>query len=190
MTKKVISEEDLILVLKTGTESAFDLLYENYSDAIFGIILKIVKNRELAEDILQESFLKIWNNFSTFDSNKGRLYTWMLNIARNSAIDALKSKQERNSLQNQELESSVYTIDQQYQTQTNTDKIGLKKIVESLPKDEMEILQKMYFEGFTQAEIADSMEIPLGTVKTRARQAIQKLRSVFGKSEKGGISWK
>jgi RNA polymerase sigma-70 factor (ECF subfamily) len=188
LARKIISEEDLIQVLNTGTEEAFDILYKNYAAAIFGSILKIVQNRELAEDLLQECFVKIWNNFNTFDSNKGRLYTWMLNIARNTSIDALKSKQERNSQQNQELENSVYTIDQQYQTNTNIDSIGLKRIVEALPEDQMEVLQKMYFEGFTQTEIADTLGIPLGTVKTRARQAIQKLRSVFGQSRKGGIS--
>ncbi len=186
--RKFISEEDLILVLNTGTESAFNLLYTNYSAAIFGSILKIVHNRELAEDITQESFLKIWNNFSSYDSAKGKLYTWMLNIARNTAIDALKSKQERNSLQNQNIENSVYVIDQQYQTDFNPDRIGLKKMVEALPKDQLEILQKMYFEGYTQSEIAKDFEIPLGTVKTRARQAILKLRGIFDEKQKGGIS--
>lgn len=186
--RKLISEEDLILVLNTGTEAAFNLLYNNYSASIFGSILKIVNNRELAEDITQESFVKIWNNFSSYDSSKGKLYTWMLNIARNTAIDALKSKQERNSLQNQDIENSVYIIDQQYQTDFNTDGIGLKKMVEALPKDQLEILQKMYFEGYTQSEIAKDFEIPLGTVKTKARQAILKLRGVFNEKQKGGIS--
>jgi RNA polymerase sigma-70 factor (ECF subfamily) len=186
LTRTLISEEELIQVLNTGTEEAFDLLYKNYSAAIFGSILKIVQNKELAEDLTQESFIKIWNNFSSFDASKGRLYTWMLHIARNTSIDALKSKQERNNQQNQDLQNSVYTVDQQYQTNVSTDSIGLKKILEALPKEQMEILQKMYFEGYTQAEIAKDFEIPLGTVKTRARLAIQKLRYVFNNSRKGG----
>lgn len=188
MKRIVISEEELIQVLNTRTEAAFDILYANYSATIFGSILKIVSNKELAEDLTQESFIKIWNNFSSYDASKGKLYTWMLNIARNTSIDALKSKQERNSLQNQDIENSVYVIDQQYQTDINTDGIGLKKMVDALPKEQMEILQKMYFEGYTQSEIAQDFNIPLGTVKTRARQAILKLRGVFNQYKKGGTS--
>lgn len=86
------SEEELIQLLKTGDESAFSYLYDHYSGALFGVIFKIIGDQPLAEDILQEAFVKIWNNFSSYDSSKGRLFTWMLNITRNLTIDTLRSK--------------------------------------------------------------------------------------------------
>ena len=77
------SEEELVLLLQNHDQQAFSYLYDNYSAALNGIIYRMVDNRELAEDILQEAFVKIWNNFSSYDTGKGRLFTWMLNITRN-----------------------------------------------------------------------------------------------------------
>ncbi|MDZ4667483.1 MAG: sigma-70 family RNA polymerase sigma factor [bacterium] len=186
MKRQIISEQELIKILRTGEESAFDVLYRNYAPAIFGLILNIVKNREQAEEITQDSFVKIWNNFSTYSESKGRVYTWMLNIARNLAIDFIRSKQERMSQKNQDLEISVYQIDQQGQSNIPVDEIGLKNLVGELSVDQKVIIEKMYFQGYSQSEISEELEIPLGTVKTRARQAIMKLRFVFGLNSKGG----
>ena len=89
---KKYSEEELIYLLKNRDQPAFSYLYDNYSGALFGIIYKMLEDRELAEDVLQEAFVKIWNNFSNYDSLKGRLFTWMLNITRNLTIDTVRSK--------------------------------------------------------------------------------------------------
>ena len=186
MPKTKISETELIQILQTGSEESFDILYQNYSAAIFGVISRVIQNRELAEDLTQETFIKIWNNFSSFDPSKGRLYTWMLNIARNISIDALRSKQEKIAQQNQELENSVYIIDQQHHSKMSEETIGLKSLVNHLPEEQREIVEKMYFLGYSQSEISKDFDIPLGTVKTRARQAIQKLRTVFGHNKLGG----
>jgi RNA polymerase sigma-70 factor, ECF subfamily len=186
LPKTKITETELIQILQTGSEEAFDILYQNYSAAIFGVIIRVVQNRELAEDITQETFIKIWNNFSAFDASKGKLYTWMLNIARNNSIDALRSKQEKMAQQNQELENSVYTIDQQNHSKMSEETIGLKSLVNQLPEEQREIVEKMYFLGYSQSEISKDFGIPLGTVKTRARQAISKLRTIFGHTKLGG----
>jgi RNA polymerase sigma-70 factor (ECF subfamily) len=89
---KKYSEDELIRLLKIKEPSAFSYLYDNYSGALFGIIYKMLDDRQLAEDVLQEAFVKIWNSFSNYDSLKGRLFTWMLNIARNLTIDTIRSK--------------------------------------------------------------------------------------------------
>lgn len=134
-------------------------------------------DRELSNDILQEVFVKIFRQMESYDSDKGRLFTWMMNIARNASIDALRSKNYQQSQLKRELTENVYETGGS--TQTNTDKIGLRKIVNKL-KDEYRVLIELsYFEGFTQDEISKMLEIPLGTVKTRLRTALVQLKQVI-----------
>ena len=89
---KKYSEQELVNDLQQQDQQAFSYLYDNYSSALFGLIFKMVNDKELAEDILQEAFVKIWNNFSNYDSIRGRLFTWMINLTRNLTIDTLRSK--------------------------------------------------------------------------------------------------
>jgi RNA polymerase sigma-70 factor (ECF subfamily) len=187
LSRQIITESDLIKILRTGEEYAFDILYNNYAPTIFGMVLNIVKNRELAEEITQDAFIKIWNNFQTYSETKGRLYTWMLNIARNMAIDVLRSKQEKNSQKNHNIENFVNQIDLKDNVQLPLDEIGVKNLLHELNPEQKVIIEKMYFLGYSQSEISEELNIPLGTVKTRARQAILKLRNIFGLNSKGGI---
>jgi RNA polymerase sigma-70 factor (ECF subfamily) len=144
---------------------------------LYAIILNIVPDRELANDLLQEIFVKIWRQIESYDSAKGRLFTWMLNIARNASIDAVRSKSFQQSQQNHELTENVY--DAGGSTQTNTDKIGLRKIVHKLKEEYRVLVELSYFEGFTQDEISKMLKIPLGTVKTRLRTALIQLKQVI-----------
>ena len=169
-------ESELVYLLKKRDQSAFSYLYDNYSGALYTVILAIVPDRELANDVLQEVFVKIWKQIESYDDNKGRLFTWMMNISRNASIDTVRSKNYQNSQQNRELTESVY--DSSGSTSTNTDKIGLRKLVHQL-KDEYKVLVELsYFQGFTQEEISKMLEIPLGTVKTRLRTALIQLRQL------------
>lgn len=170
------TETELVFLLKERDQSAFGYLYDNYSGALFNIVLAIIPDRELASDVLQEVFVKIWRQVELYDASKGRLFTWMMNIARNASIDVLRSKSYNNSQQNRELTENVYA--NAGTTVTNTDKIGLRKVVHSL-KDEYKILVELsYFEGYTQDEISKMLNIPLGTVKTRLRNALLQLREL------------
>lgn len=173
------SEENLVNLLKKKDRQGINYLYDNYSKVIYGVILKGVNKEEVAEDILQEVFVKIWKNIESYDPLKGRLYTWMLNIARNSVIDYLRSKQNMKDAQNQNIENSVNTINKIENSVQNTDNIGLKQLVESLPENHKEVIDLVYFKGFTQDETSKELNIPLGTVKTRVRSAIGMLRSIF-----------
>jgi len=121
-------------------------------------------------------FVKIWRQIDTYDDSKGRLFTWMLNIARNASIDMVRSKGFQNSRQNLELTENVY--DSSGTTQTNTDKIGLRKIVQTLKEEYKVLIELSYFQGFTQEEISRMLNIPLGTVKTRLRNALVQLREL------------
>lgn len=178
MTKK-IPEDELILLLRTGEQSSFTYLYENYSAAIYGLILRIVEDEEAAADVLQESFVKIWKNFSMYDSSKGRIFTWMINIARNLAIDKLRSKYFKQDSKNLNLDTSVSHIDRKLQTNFRPEHIGLKQLVQKMKPEFSVILNLIYFKGYTQAETAEELQIPLGTVKTRMRNAIIQLRELI-----------
>ena len=173
------SEEELILLLQQKSSDAFNYLYKNYSGVLYGVINKVVYDIDTANDVLQEAFVKIWNNIGQYDHKKGRLYTWMLNIARNSAIDKLRSKGEIMKSKIHAGEDAVNVLQNTLKTEQVTDAIGLRKVVAGL-KPEYEIIVSLaYFKGYTLDEISKALEIPLGTVKTRMRSAMQQLREVY-----------
>ena len=176
------SEEELILLLKQQSREAFNYLYDNYSAVLFGVINKVVNDEQTSQDVLQDVFVKVWNNISRYDASKGRIYTWMLNIARNAAIDKLRSKGEimKNKIQSGQdiVDSSVV---KGMKTEMVTDTIGLKQVVDGLKPEYQTIVNMAYFKGYTLDEISKTLEIPLGTVKTRMRSAMQLLREHFSK---------
>jgi RNA polymerase sigma factor (sigma-70 family) len=177
--KKKYSEEELITLLKNKDLTAFNALYDNYSAALYGIITRIVPAEEIAQDILQNVFIKIWKSMDSYDASKGRLFTWMLNIARNSSIDYSRSKQSKLENKIQDLDNSVYEVNQQRATSMNTDTIGIKEEVTKLKDDYRILIDLIYFKGYTQEETAKELNIPLGTVKTRVRAAIIQLRQTL-----------
>lgn len=166
-----------MLALKKKNNQAFAFLYDNYAGALYSIIKQIIiDNSELANDVLQEVFINIWRKIDTYDHSKGRLFTWMLNIARNASIDTLRSRSYQNSQKNQELPDNVYKDIASQAIQPNVDNIGLKKVLETLRPEHRILVEMAYFKGFTHEEIAEMTAIPLGTVKTRIRNALLQLR--------------
>ena len=168
------SEQELVAALKAKDEQAFSYLYDHYSGSLYSIVLQIVKSPEIANDVLQEIFINIWRRIDTYDPIKGRLFTWMLNISRNASIDMLRSKNYQNSQKNQEITDNVYGNDQM--TQTSIDSIGLTKFLGKLRPELRVLIELAYFKGYTHDEIAQIEDIPLGTVKTRIRNALLQLR--------------
>jgi RNA polymerase sigma-70 factor (ECF subfamily) len=171
------TEQELVLALKERNNQAFAFLYDHYAGALYSIIRQIVTdNDELAGDVLQEVFINIWRKIGSYDQAKGRLFTWMLNIARNASIDTLRSKGYQNAKKNQELPDNVYKGASDQAVQPNIDNIGLRKVLEKLKPEHRVLVELAYFKGFTHEEIAAMMSIPLGTVKTRIRNALLQLR--------------
>lgn len=162
-------------MLKKRGNHAYSYLYTNYSGALFSVILNIVPDRDLAADVLQEVFVNIYRKIESYDATKSRLYTWMLNIARNESIDTLRSKGYRNNLQNREVTESVY--DSVGSTSQKIDNIGLRKLLEKIKPEYRDLIDLSYFKGYTQDEISQIVGIPLGTVKTRLRAALVQLRN-------------
>ena len=174
-----LSEEDLIRALRNREKIAVDALYDMYSSSLYGVISRIVIDTATAEDVLQDTFVKIWNSFSSYSADKGRLFTWMVNIARNLAIDKIRSRDFKNQGKNQELENNVTFIDEQRNTVYKPELLGIKDLVETLKPEQKSILDLVYFKGYTHVEAADELGVPLGTVKTRLRMAIVQLRKHF-----------
>ncbi len=165
--------------LRNREKIAIEALYDMYSSSLYGVISRIIIDTAAAEDVLQETFVKIWHSFSSYSTEKGRLFTWMVNIARNLAIDKLRSKDFKNQNKNQELENNVTFIDEQRNTVYNPELLGVKDLVQTLKPEQKSILELVYFKGYTHVEAADELGIPLGTIKTRLRMAILELRKHF-----------
>jgi RNA polymerase sigma-70 factor (ECF subfamily) len=176
---KYNDEQTLVLALKAKDKQAFSYLYDNYSDALYGVINRIVLSDEIAGDVLQEVFVKIWKNIGNYSREKGSIFTWMMNISRNAAIDQILSRQYQNEAQNQSIEDFVYDIDKTEQTTSQVDHIGLKEVLTKLKPEHKILIDKVYFEGYTQEEISQELDMPLGTVKTRIRAAMQHLRQIL-----------
>ncbi len=175
------TEEELITLLKQQSKDAFTYLYNNYSAVLYGVVRKVINDEQTAQDVLQDVFVKIWNNIAQFDASKGRIYTWMINIARNASIDKLRSKGEIMKGKIQTGEDVVYNVQKGMNTELQTDTIGLRKMVGELKPEYQTIVNLAYFKGFTLDEISKTLDIPLGTVKTRMRHAMQLLRQNFVK---------
>ncbi|RYF91799.1 MAG: sigma-70 family RNA polymerase sigma factor [Chitinophagaceae bacterium] len=177
--QQTYSEEQLISKLQQQDQSAFSYLYDNYAAALNGVIHRMIDDTQLAEDILQEAFLKIWNNFKQYDQSKGRLFTWMVNITRNLTIDTLRSKGYKKQQKILHDEKSVGGIKDSNLNADRFDTMGLRKQVSGLKPEHKIIIDLAYFGGYTQEEIAKELSIPLGTVKTRMRAAIIELRKLL-----------
>lgn len=175
-----IQAKELARRASGGDKEAFAKLYAAYSPAIFGVLCKILRSEELAKDSLQDSFVKIWKNLPSYDPKKGTVFTWMLNIARNGAIDKWRSISRKRPHEIQ-TPADVVGMTTPADPTMNTDAIGLKDLVNDLKPELRQMVEYIYFSGFTQQEVADELEMPLGTVKTRIRAAVIALRSHFNK---------
>ena len=170
------SEEELVMSLKQNSQKAFEYLYDNYSGALFGIISKILKDDEKSEDTMQDVFTKIWRKIGDYDASKGRLFTWMVNITRNSSIDQLR-KDKNIFLEDISQQTTQYDKISSFQPQTTA--IDIANIMENLKPERKVLVDMVYLQGYTQEEAAEILQIPLGTAKSRIRTALQELKIYF-----------
>ena len=172
-----MSQEELLVLIYKKDDKAFTVVYDMYSRSLFSVIHVMIKNREEAEDVLQEVFIKIWKNIDSYQEKKGRFYTWILNIARNTSIDKLRSKNFNKDKQNLSSDNFVHLLDDSNSQTHKMDSIGLKEFVQKLKPKCIQIIDLLFFKGYTQQEASDELEIPLGTVKTQNRNCINDLRN-------------
>lgn len=172
-----MTQDDLLILIANKDEKAFTHMYNMYSRSLFAVISNLIKEHEEAEDILQEVFVKIWKNIDSYNETKGRFYTWILNIARNTAIDKLRSKGFNNSKKNLSSDNFVHLLDDSNRATNMIDVIGIRDFVKKLKPKCIQIIELLFFKGYTQQEASEELEIPLGTVKTQNRNCINDLRN-------------
>lgn len=172
--------DELILQLKKQNEVAFSQIYDMYSENIFGIINNIVKDVEIAEEVLQDVFIKVWNKSDSYSSDKGRFFTWLLNISRNAAIDKVRSKAYKNKLKNSDFDDFSFFIKDDMDLDSQSDGYGLRKFVDKLKPMCVKLIDLLFFKGYTQKEVSETLDIPLGTVKSRNRSLLNSLRETLG----------
>lgn len=171
-------QQDLITRLKARDEQAFATLYRNYSNAFISIIRQIVRDDiELAKDILQDAMVKVWNNINQYDATKGTLFTWMMNICRNVAIDKTRSRDFKNQSKNQSFDLTDGKASGSVHPKPEL--IGVRKMLEGLEPNHREVVDYVYMLGYSHAEAAELLGLPVGTVKTRLRSAVLELRKRY-----------
>lgn len=172
-----MTQEEVLSLIQKKDSRAYTILYDMYSKSLFSVISNLVKDREEAEDILQEVFVKIWKNIDTYNDSKGRFYTWIVNIARNSSIDKMRSKNYNNNKKNLSSDNFVHLLDDSNKLTNKIDSIGIQEFVNKLKPKCIALIDLLFFKGYTQQEASEELEIPIGTVKTQNRNCINDLRN-------------
>lgn len=178
MQPAAYTEKELVDALKQHHNHAYRYLYMHYRGALYNNILQVIPSAEAANDVLQEVFVTIWENIDKYDESKGRLFTWMLRLTRNMAINHTRKKNFKVHSKNEDISNYVSYIEKNSE-QAGINHIGLRQQVHKLRPEYKDVLELSYFQGFKQDEIAELLKIPLGTVKTRLRNAIIELRRDF-----------
>jgi len=169
----------LIARLQQRDRAAAVELYDRYAGAIYGMVMRIVKKPEFAEEIVQDTFVKVWNNIESYDRTKGKFFTWIYNIARNEAIDKRRSKENKALEKTKSMDANVYSVESSNYSETKIEDIGVKQLLDHLDEESKMILDLVYFQGYTHQETADETGTPLGTIKTKVRRGLIKLREVL-----------
>ncbi len=164
---------ELIHQLQQKNAEALVKVYDQYKGALYGIIFRMCQNKPLAEELLQETFLKIWRKSDQYDASKGKFFTWAYRIAKNTTLNALRRKDDL--IQNEDL--SVY--EDRSAPEPKADYSALKGSIEQLDPQHREAIKLIYFNGLTHREAHEEMGVPLGTFKSYVRQALKKLRETY-----------
>lgn len=180
---------ELLKAVSRGDEQALAQLYDNYRVILFGLLVRILNSREEAEDVLQEVFLQVWRRAKDFDETRGKPFTWLVTLARSRAIDRLRSLGARERVAQASVrEASEEVSDAAFDTFRSEQRALVTSALSQLPEEQKRPLVLAYFDGLTQSEIAANLGAPLGTVKTRMRAGMMKLREVLaGKNESFGF---
>jgi RNA polymerase sigma factor (sigma-70 family) len=175
----MVSQENILsnfLELRSrNRDLALKFLMERDGDSMYGVVFRIVNDSNLADDALQEGFIKIWKNISEFNPERASLFTWMFTIVKNTAIDLTRRESNRKI---QSLDSGVYDSMSNSVEATISD-VGLMQKLKQLDPKYQELIDLIYLKGYTQQEVADELNMPLGTVKTRINTAIKMLRNIL-----------
>lgn len=185
-----LTDEQLMTRLAMRDIKAFEVLYDRYGTLVYSTALRVVGDPQLAEDIAQEVFLRIWRRPDHYVSQRGRFATWLLSVARNGAVDHVRTRgrRRRHETAGEELERELPAREGQdpaLMAQLADERQKVRRALASLPLEQRRVIEMAYYGGYTQQEIAAMLSQPLGTVKTRIRLGMQKLRATLA-PEMGG----
>lgn len=173
-------DADLLRRIARGDEESLAQLYDRYRTILFGLLFRILGNRAEAEDILQDVFVQVWQRAKDFDENRGKAFTWLVTLTRSRAIDRLRSLGSRSRVADEAAKETDDVIVDAVEDAINKERSDVvRAALEELPEEQRAALLMAYFDGFSQSEIAERTNTPLGTVKTRMRTGMMKLRDIL-----------
>lgn len=177
----MLADEDLISSVQTGDGQAFSTLYDRHSRAAFSLAYRMMGERHAAEDLAQDAFLKVWRGAASYRSERGSVRTWILSIVHNRGIDQLRSQASRRRTQERVEATAARSQPSEAFAESwrNTQREQVRRALETLPHEQLKILELAYFSGYTHVEISELLGLPLGTVKGRMRLGLKKIRDHF-----------
>jgi RNA polymerase sigma factor (sigma-70 family) len=174
-----ISDNELYQLVQEDNKEALEQLYDRYEKLLFSFSYKILKQKELSEEAVQDVFMKLWRKKGFYAEHKGKFSSWLLTVTRNVCIDLLR-KQTKNQVELMEKDMDIERTESLEETVTwNEERKVLKEAVGLLTTEQQEIVDLFYFKGYSQADIADKQKLPLGTVKGRIRLALKHLKNTY-----------
>ena len=177
------SDESLYHEMRSGDELALEALYEKYERLLFSFAHRFMNNDRLSEEVIQEVWMKIWNGRVDFNTDKGKFSSWILTITRNAALDCLRREKRQPTIEVEERDGGFDEPVERTVIERETAS-EVRDAVSELKPDQQELIELVYFKGLTQQQISDQLNLPLGTVKTRIRSAIQSLRKIIDGRER------
>ena len=171
------SETHIIGLLRTDAAAAVAVILDQYGDALYGLVCRMIPEREIADEVIQDAMVKVWQNAAAYDPGKGKLYTWLASITWNTALDKVRSAGYKQSKKSEPLDTNVYV--QQMSEESHHGDVGLQRALARLDAKYREVIDLVYFGGYSHSEVSETLAIPVGTVKSRVRIAIRELHAAL-----------
>jgi len=172
------TDQELALLLQKGDQQAIARILEKFGDALYGSIYKMVQSEAIAKDLMQDTCVKIWKNGKSYDASKGKLFTWLLRIARNTALDKVRTEKFKREQRSESVDQTV-SNSVAHSEEMNIQDVGLQQVIGRLDEKYRQVIDLIYLQGYTQKEATEALNIPLGTVKSRVKIAIRELRTLL-----------
>jgi RNA polymerase sigma-70 factor, ECF subfamily len=177
----LLADENLISFVGQGDAEAFTTLYDRHSHAAFSLAYRVMGERQAAEDLAQDAFLKLWRSATSYRPERGSVRTWLLSIVRNRGIDQIRSRASRRRTE-ERIEASAprsQPSEAFAETLRNSQRDQVREALDTLPPEQLKILELAYFSGYTHLQISELVDVPLGTIKGRMRLGLKKMRDYF-----------
>ncbi len=190
LTGDAQEEAELLIAVAGKDQQALGRLYDLYKRLLFSLCVSILKDRHEAEELLQEIFVQVWQKAAAYNPEKGTAYTWLVSLTRNRAIDRIRSKSWKNQqITDSDPDNKILELiptegsNPLHVTVAKQRSTMIQQFLNKIPDEQRSVLTAAYFEGFSQSEIADQTGLPLGTVKSRMRQGLLKLKEMLSGKE-------